>query len=249
MIWNFSIVRGWAKSNPCGPVKLPAGLSDGERSAPTEEQQEKVKQGLEKENGLFAYMLLYTGLRRGELLALRWEDIDRKKKVIHVTKSVCFVGGKPMIKLPKSKAGRRDVVLLDALEKVLPDGGSGYLFGGNAPWLKSQTERNWLEWCKAAGLAHELVTVAVDPKTQKKKTRRKWRPDITAHQLRHAFATMLYDANIDEMDTKELMGHSSIQVTRDVYTHIRQSRREKTAEKLNAFLGQNSVKVGGDVGA
>jgi integrase len=249
MIWNFSIVRGWAKSNPCGPVKLPAGLSDGERSAPTEEQQEKVKQGLEKENGLFAYMLLYTGLRRGELLALRWEDIDRKKKVIHVTKSVCFVGGKPMIKLPKSKAGRRDVVLLDALEKVLPDGGSGYLFGGNAPWLKSQTERNWLEWCKAAGLAHELVTVEVDPKTQKKKTRRKWRPDITAHQLRHAFATMLYDANIDEMDTKELMGHSSIQVTRDVYTHIRQSRREKTAEKLNAFLGQNSVKVGGDVGA
>ena len=182
-------------------------------------------------------------------MALRWEDIDRKKKVIHVTKSVCFVGGKPMIKLPKSKAGRRDVVLLDALEKVLPDGGNGYLFGGNAPWLKSQTERNWLEWCKAAGLAHELMTVEVDPKTQKKKTRRKWRPDITAHQLRHAFVTMLYDANIDEMDTKEMIGHSSIQVTRDVYTHIRQSRREKTAEKLNAFLGQNSVKVGGDVGA
>ncbi len=87
--------------------------------------------------------------------------------MIHVTKSVCFVGGKPMIKLPKSKAGRRDVVLLDALEKVLPDGGSGYLFGGNAPWLKSQTERNWLEWCKAAGLAHELVTVAVDPQNPK----------------------------------------------------------------------------------
>ena len=249
MIWDYSIVQGWAQSNPCGPVKLPSGLTNGTRDIPADEQLEKVKTGLGAENGLFAYMLLYTGLRRGELLALRWEDIDRKARVIHVTKSVYYVGSKPMIKLPKSEAGRREVVLLDALAAVLPVGGNGYIFGGAEPWSKSQVSEKWLEWCKAVGLAHESVTVEVDPKTKKKKTRRRWSADITAHQLRHAFATMLYDAGIDEMDTKDLMGHSSIQVTRNIYTHIRQSRREKTAEKLNAFFGQNSVEVGGDIGA
>lgn len=97
-------------------------------------------------------------------------------------------------------------------------------------------------------MVHESVTVEVDPKA-KKKTGRRWKADITAHQLRYAFATLLFDAGIDKMDTKNLMGHSSIQVMRNIYTHIRQNRREKTAEKLNAFLGQSSVKVGGGVGA
>ena len=111
-----------------------------------------------------------------------------------------------MIKPPKSEAGRREVVLLDALAAVLPVGGNGYIFGGAEPWSKSQVSEKWLEWCKAVGLAHESVTVEVDPKTKKKKTRRRWSADITAHQLRHAFATMLYDAGIDEMDTKRLDG-------------------------------------------
>ena len=153
-----------------------------------------------------------------------------------------------MIKLPKSEVGRRDMVQLNALAAVFPNGEEGYLFGGAGPWSKSQTARNWLEWSKAAGLVHESVTVEVDPKA-KKKTGRRWKADITAHQLRYAFATLLFDAGIDKMDTKNLMGHSSIQVMRNIYTHIRQSRREKTAEKLNAFLGQSSVKVGGGVGA
>ena len=60
--------------------------------------------------------------------------------------------------------------------------------------------------------------------------------NIGAHQLRHGFATILYEAGIADKDAQELMGHSSIQVTRDIYTHIRQSRRNNTANQLNNFL-------------
>ena len=63
-----------------------------------------------------------------------------------------------------------------------------------------------------------------------------WEADITPHQLRHAFATILFDAGIDVKDAQEILGHASIQVTRDIYTHIRQQRREDTADRLNAFL-------------
>ena len=65
---------------------------------------------------------------------------------------------------------------------------------------------------------------------------------ITPHQLRHAFATILFDAGIDVKVAQELLGHSSIQVTRDIYTHIRKSRMESTAETLNKYLSGGACK-------
>ena len=58
---------------------------------------------------------------------------------------------------------------------------------------------------------------------------------FTAHQLRHGFATMCYEAGIDEKDAQELMGHSDISLTRSIYTHIRAERKNETISKLNNF--------------
>ncbi|MFY9114086.1 MAG: tyrosine-type recombinase/integrase [Dethiobacteria bacterium] len=55
----------------------------------------------------------------------------------------------------------------------------------------------------------------------------------TAHQLRHGFATLLYEAGIDEREAMELMGHADITLTHKIYTHIRKSRKEETAARLN----------------
>lgn len=235
MIFNYAIVNRLAAVNPCVAVKLPGGLPKTKREIPTDDQLQKVKEGVSLEFGLFPFMLLYTGLRRGELLALRWEDIDRKSKVIHINKSVYFVGNTPQIKLPKTEAGRRDVVLLDILDQHLPWGKRGYVFGGENPLTKSMVRKRWLSWCKAAGLAS-------------KDDRGEWKQDITPHQLRHAFATILFDAGIDEKDAQDILGHASIQVTRDIYTHVRQSRRESTANKLNLYVfgeekNENAVEV------
>lgn len=218
MIWDYSIVQGWTTVNPCRSVKIPNGLPKGKRDLPTDEQIEKVKAGLFLEFGLFPYMLLYTGMRRGELLALRWEDIDRVRKTINVNKAVYFVGNTPMIKEPKTESGWREIVLLDALAAVLPKEGKGYVFGGEKPLTKTQVRKRWIKWCREAGLETEHGSA------------------ITPHQLRHAFATILFDAGIDVKVAQELLGHSSIQVTRDIYTHIRRSRMESTADVLNKYL-------------
>ncbi|MGE4277205.1 MAG: tyrosine-type recombinase/integrase [Lawsonibacter sp.] len=61
------------------------------------------------------------------------------------------------------------------------------------------------------------------------------------HQLRHAFATTLFEAGIEEKDAQELLGHSSITLTHDVYTHIRSARKEKTASCLNEYLAQDEA--------
>ena len=235
MIYDYAIVNRWAESNPCNAVKLPSGLPKGRRDIPTDEELEKVRAGLEYEFGLFPFMLLYTGLRRGELLALRWEDIDREKRMIHVERAVYFAGNTPQIKEPKTEAGKRSVVLLDALRDVLPEPGTGYIFGGEKPLTKIQVRKRWINWCRAAGLATGTTTTKTG-KNGREYVSTSWTADITPHQLRHAFATILFDAGIDVKDAQEILGHASIQVTRDIYTHIRKQRREDTADRLNAFL-------------
>ena len=235
MIYDYAIVNRWTESNPCNAVKLPSGLPKGRRDIPTDAELEKVRAGLEYDFGLFPFMLLYTGLRRGELLALRWEDIDREKKLIRVERAVYFAGNTPQIKEPKTEAGKRSVVLLDALRDALPEPGTGYIFGVEKPLTKIQVRKRWLNWCRAAGLATGTTT-RKDGKNGRTYESTTWAADITPHQLRHAFATILFDAGIDVKDAQEILGHSSIQVTRDIYTHIRQQRRENTAERLNAFL-------------
>lgn len=214
MVLSTAILEGVIRVNPCDAAVLPRNLKSTPRELPDDTAIEAVKNGASAPFGLFALVCLYAGLRRGEALALRYEDIDRRAKVIHVTKAVEFIGNTPHIKTPKTAAGCRDVILLDALAAVLPDQAAGYIFPDKKGELMSKTvyRRRWANYCAAIGC------------------------EITAHQLRHGFATILYEAGVGDKDAQELLGHANITTTRDVYTHIRQSHRAETASRLNSFL-------------
>lgn len=218
MIFNDAIIESGLRFNPCVAVSVPRNLPTKKRELPKDDAIEAVKAGKDAPFGLFALVCLYTGLRRGEALALRYEDIDRAAGVIRVTKSVEFIGNNPHLKQPKTAAGMRAVPLLEPLADVLPDKKSGLVFPREDGELltKIQYRKRWAKYCEAIG--HE----------------------ITAHQLRHGYATILYEAGVQDKDAQELLGHSSISVTRDVYTHIRQSQKEATAKRLNDFLKQQS---------
>lgn len=214
MIYNNAILEFGIRANPKIGTKMPKNLPAKKRELPKDEAIEAVKHGGGAPFGLFALVCLYGGLRRGEALALTYEDVDRKAGLIHVTKAVEFIGNNPHLKPPKTDAGVRDVPLLEPLAAAIPDKGSGLLFpredGGVL--TKTQYRKRWAKYCESIG--HE----------------------ITAHQLRHGYATILYEAGVPDKDAQELLGHSSIAVTRDVYTHIRQSQKEATAKRLNDFI-------------
>ena len=214
MIFNNAIVEGWVSSNPVAAVAMPRNLPSSKRELPEDAAIEAVKNGATAPFGLFALICLYTGLRRGEVLALRFEDIDRQRRTITVSRAVEYVSNTPSLKAPKSKAGNRTVPLLDPLAEVLPESGSGLVFPRDDGGLltKTQYRKRWKKYCDTIGF------------------------EITAHQLRHGYATILYEAGIPDKDAQELLGHASIAVTRDVYTHIRSSRKEETAAKLNDFV-------------
>jgi len=217
----YSLVLGYAVEqsdipvNPVAGMKPPKAKKPAEkRQAASEEDEATIKSSVDV--WLLPFFLLYTGMRKGEALAIQQKDIDRDTGIIHVTKALYYESYYPRIKEPKTEAGTRTIPLLRPLREALPSGKpNDYIFhstDAKKPLNKSEFQRRWDAYKRKTGVI------------------------CTAHQLRHSFATLLFEADIDVKDAQEILGHSSEAMTRDVYTHIRNSRRTKTAEKLDAYL-------------
>ena len=236
-IFDYAILSQDLTVNPAETVRVPKGLASHTRECPEEAELEIIRQNVNLHKfGLFPYMRLYTGLRRGEILALQWKDVDFENRTIHVTKAVTFLetGNQAVIKSTKTKAGEREALLLERLaEKLLPIQGNpeDYIFGGSKPLSKSVFRRRWRNYCLDVGLWQWKDATRANGR--KKKLVKVKEPSVTPHQLRHAFATMCFEMGVSAKDAQQLLGHSKIDVTLDTYTHIRAKRRDDVAEKLN----------------
>lgn len=210
-IFRKAEVAGIVRYNPASAVKPPRNLPQTHRDAPPPEQIKKIKAAVASPFGLFAFLVYYTGCRRGEALALTGRDIDRKKNVVHIRKSVYYVGNSPHIKQPKSDAGIRDVPLLPALDAQLPQKlGRGYLFAepDGALLTNSHFTRLYDEYRQASGVA------------------------VTAQQIRHGYATALLESGVDAKTAQVLLGHAQLSTTMDIYTHVRDGQLKAAAKKM-----------------
>ena len=214
MIFSYAVLNGYAKYNPVKDVRLPNNLPKKQRELPSTEDIREVEKHYEGFD-LLPYFLLNTGMRISEALAIDIDkDIDREKKIITINKHVIHDGNKPVLEdRTKTENSKRTVILLDRLADKIPNNRKGLLFGNDdgQPLTKRQLACRW------------------------KKYQETYNIKVTAHQLRHAYATMLFEAGVDVKDAQELMGHSDINLTRQIYTHIRNERKEETAKKLNDF--------------
>lgn len=214
LIFDYAILKDLIKTNPVTVVKIPKNAVVNKRQLPDDKDIEKVKQSVDATFGLFAYLILYTGCRRGEALALTYEDIDFEKNTIDINKVIVFENGKPKVyNRAKSKDGIRTIPLLIPLKNVLNKKKTGYIFNDKSLLLTlSQFNMLWNRYKKETNV------------------------NLSPHQLRHAFATICFDAGLEAKDASKILGHSKIELTLDVYTHIRESRAQETANKLNSFV-------------
>lgn len=211
-ICNYAVAHGDAKFNVAQNIVVPDGLRKGSRTLPSDEDLRKVKESTDLPFGMFAYWLLYSGMRKGELLAINQDtDIDWEKDVIHINKQVYNESNKAFLKPPK-KGSVRDVPIINKLkEKVKP--GHGLLFPGFDGGLMRYSEyrNNWNRYCKEAGIS------------------------CTAHQLRHAYTVMLIEAGVPTTDAKVLLGHSNIAMTEDTYNALRKQRLKKISSNISGI--------------
>lgn len=225
MIFGYAVESGDLDYSPCTHVTPPKNLPKTRREAATPEEEKAVKAS--PHIWLFPFFILYSGLRKGEALALTWADVDFDADEIFVTKSVYHDGDHPKLKRPKTAAGIRSVPLLDPLKAVLlrisDRDGDHYIFSdtGDTPLTDRRYRTLWSNWAKATGVT------------------------ATAHQLRHSYATMLFECGIGVKDAQDILGHSTASVTQDIYTHIRDSRRRLTAKTLNKKIKAAEANVVG----
>ena len=209
-ILNLAIVEGDIDINPCISVKIPRGAKKTVREAASTSDEEKILAS--DHEWLFPLFALLTGLRKGEILALEWKDIDFDNQTISVSKSVEYKGNVPCIKSPKTESGMRIVPLLQMLSNRLKRGHKGYVFsedGGKTPYRKKRYDLLWRDYCRDVGIS------------------------CTAHQLRHSYATIAVEEDINPKDLQNALGHADITTTMNVYAEARKKSVEKVAEKLN----------------
>ena len=233
MIFAHAVLSGDIDVSPAAEVKKSRGLPAKKREALTEEQEAAVKAaGIAQEAcwWLFGYLLLYTGMRRGEALALSYSDIDRKAGVIHVTKKLSYACGQfPKLEDHlKSENGRRDIPLLPPLADALPKNRIGLVFPGEDGGFMRASEitKNWRAFCRDVGL-NEIQ------RTDSGKTVETF--PITPHCFRHSFATICYEAGLDPRQAAQILGDTP-EVLEGVYTHLRNGKRQTAAEKLLAHF-------------
>lgn len=213
---QYAAEQGEIDSNVARNVSMPKFAKKSViRDPATPEEEQIIRDNVDV--WLLPYFLLMTGLRKGEALALTYGDIDREKRLIHVSKAVAYQYNKPYIKEPKTAAGVRDVPLLDELAPHIPNGNpNDFIFapdtGENRPMSMMVFQRKWAKFQEQTGIT------------------------CTAHQLRHSFATMLYDADVDVKQAQDILGHTTEAMTRDVYTKISDRKRRSAADNLNKFL-------------
>jgi integrase len=181
-----------------------------------------------------AIISLFTGMRLGELLALRWSRVDLDKKVIQVREALEQTKEHGVrFKAPKSKAGRRDItlpdILLDALREhrkaqlelrmklgigKLPDDALLFADIEGAPLSRNAISAAWSDFAASIGI-----------------------PDVTFHALRHTHASQLIDAGVDIVTISKRLGHAKPDIALRIYAHLFRKDDGKAADAINAILG------------
>ena len=177
---------------------------------------------------------LYAGLRRGELRALRWADIDLPARVIHVRRGWDAVEGEQD---GKSAAARRRVPILDLLARELAvhklrTGGDGetLVFGRTAkePFIPSTVRNRALAAWEAEN--ERRVERAEDPESVELLV------PLTLHEARHTCASLMIAARVNAKALSVVMGHATIAMTFDTYGHLMPGGLDEAAAATNAYL-------------
>lgn len=166
-------------------------------------------------------LAIMTGMRKGEILGLHWEDVDLEQGTANIKTTLVTVQGRSFLSQPKSKNARRTITLPDTVigvlkEQQLASGNEGLVFTTSTGRPVSQ--RNLT---RHFHLALERLGL----------------PRIRFHDLRHTAATLLLQGNVHPKVVQDMLGHSTVVLTLDTYSHVIPGMQDEAAEEMDKIFG------------
>lgn len=224
--------------NPCLIVEVPWTFKKvKEEIALTQTEQnallDEVEDSWYKE--MFYFMCL-TGVRVGELGGLKWEDIDFKRKVISIQRSLScsYYNGvkRELLVTPKTINSMREIPFIGEMEDILQSQKKKQI------QLKKELGSRWRSKKVIKRLKEKEAVAAVQENRPPREIR-----DFHPHSLRHTFATRCFENKMEPKVVQTLLGHSSISITLNIYTHVLDNKMEEEIKKFGAAKTQKLERV------
>jgi integrase len=229
-----AVMDGLIPRNATEAVKPPQPSREEMRPLTPEQAKQFLQTAAETEDRLEALYVLaiHPGLRQGELLGLKWDDVDLEDGSLQVRRTLTITKGGPVFTSPKTTGSRRSVKLTSGAIEV----------------LKSHLERQLAEIDRVGSLWSEngliFASETGEPINRHNLTRRSFKPllkqaglpEVRFHDLRHTCATLLLTRNVNPKIVSEMLGHSTIAITLDTYSHVLPNMRDQAAAAMEEAL-------------
>ncbi|WP_368532779.1 tyrosine-type recombinase/integrase [Cytobacillus horneckiae] len=240
LVFKYAVKMDYILKNPMEYVTIPKkeesflANEEDERNYWTKDELKQflklAKEHMSKQYFMMFYLLIYTGMRKGELIALTWDDINLNEQTININKTMFFEKGKEIIQTAKKYASIR-VIDIDThttkllsnwkvkqKESLLADG-----ITTKPQYVLFRSDLRPLRLAYPNELLNSFITVYDLHR-------------ITIHGLRHTHASMLFEAGASIKEVQARLGHKDIQTTMNVYTHVTKTMSQKTAENFLKFM-------------
>jgi integrase len=227
-----AVSDGLIPRNPTASLKLPRIIKE-EIDPLDQEEARRLLKAADGDRLQALYVLaLNTGMRQGELLALKWDDVDLERGVLRVRRTLSRTGNAYVFSEPKTKKSRRTIKLTAGAVRALRDHlsrqleemermGSLYQPGGLVLATRTGTIIN----------PSNLRSRSFKPLLERAGLRQ-----IRFHDLRHTCATLLLSSNVNPKIVSEMLGHVSIAITLDTYSHVLPTMQESAIRALEEEL-------------
>ena len=218
--------EGMITVNPAIGCKIPPKKSKEMQVLTREEMQRFLIQA--KEEGYYEFFLLElsTGMRRGEIVALQWNDLNFNTGELRINKQITRVRGELLLSEPKTKASIRTIILPPSVLRVLKE----YKKTVDSRWMFPSPVKDGLPL--DPGTCRTRMNLILEHAQCK---------HVRFHDLRHTFATMALERGMDIKTLSAVIGHESSATTLDIYTHITDDMQREAAASIDRGIGKNEV--------